>query len=74
MWGKNGRKVRASALMCVQAVARVAPKEVHGHWASLLAYRTDGKTACSAAAAPLHARSVLTALLHDPSPKARCLS
>lgn len=60
--------------MCVQAVARAAPKEVHGHWASLLAYRTDGKTASSAAAPPLHARSVLTALLHDPSPKVRLLS
>ena len=60
--------------MCVQAVARVAPKEVHGHWASLLAYRTDGKTASPAAAALMHAHSVLTALLHDPSPKARFLS
>ena len=57
-------RVRVAALLCLQALARADPKALHAHWPALLPTRHVLQP-CP------RERTLLTAVLFDPKPKAR---
>lgn len=63
MEGKLG-KVRASALLCIQSLARVTPRRLQGYWTQLLPVQH----ALQPSSHP-HTATVVSALLYDPLPK-----